>query len=146
MNNAVPKPITYTQDQVPAMARLLRKHLEHCNVMTFSGPLGAGKTTLVKALLKECGVDETITSPTFIYMNQYKNRLGQTFYHFDLYRINSADDFRVAGFDEYLYAPHSWALIEWPEIIKPLLVQNACHVQIDYGPQEGTRVLALTRT
>ena len=101
-------------------------------VFTFSGPLGAGKTTLIRALLKKCGVKGPITSPTFTYVNIYHNAYHQTFYHFDLYRVNTINQFFEAGFDEYLYVPQSWAFIEWPEVIMPLLTHNVCHAVLDY--------------
>src|SRR5439155_12466456 len=90
-------------------------------VFTFSGTLGSGKTTLVQSLLESCGVMEHVTSPTFTYVNCYKNNRGETFYHFDVYRIKNCQDFIQAGFDEYLYQPNSWAFIEWPESILSLL-------------------------
>lgn len=105
----------------------------HCfSVFTFTGPLGAGKTTLVQSVLKACGVKEVIASPTFTYVNIYTNAQGQTFYHFDLYRITTVEEFLSLGFDEYLYQANSWAFIEWPEVIKSLLTHDVCHVDIDY--------------
>jgi tRNA threonylcarbamoyladenosine biosynthesis protein TsaE len=68
-------------------------------------------------------------------MNIYKNESGKTFFHFDLYRITSVDDFLFAGFDEYLIAPNSMCLIEWPEVIEPLLKlqhKKVCKISIDY--------------
>jgi tRNA threonylcarbamoyladenosine biosynthesis protein TsaE len=124
--------IKYGVEQVPAVAQQLANKLQNCRVMTFTGSLGAGKTTLIRELLRYKGIQEPITSPTFNYVNLYTNKLGQKFYHFDLYRIASLDDFCAAGFDEYLYQPNSWALIEWPEPVMPLLIHDVCHVEIDY--------------
>ena len=77
-----------------------------------------------------------ITSPTFTYVNRYKNESDQTFYHFDCYRLGSLDDFVLAGFDEYLYEPNSWSFIELPEVVMPLLKKNVCHVVIEHkGPE-----------
>ena len=108
-------------------------------IFTFTGPLGAGKTTTIKEILRQSGIKETVTSPTFGYVNSYKNAQETTLYHFDLYRIGSLDEFIAAGFDEYLNAPQSLCFIEWPEIIKPLLDQLidkeiVCHIILSYHP------------
>ncbi len=132
----------YTLDTLDVLVELLYKRMADCSVFTFTGPLGAGKTTLIKRLLARCGVKEVVTSPTFTYVVVYTNDLGQTFYHFDLYRLQTLADFSQAGFEEYLYEPHSWAFIEWPEIIMPLLSQGACHVSIDYS-SETERLISI---
>src|SRR5271163_1558782 len=99
----ITKKIIYSLDQVELVAHALADELKTISVMTFSGPLGAGKTTLIRELLRVNGIDELVTSPTFTYMNIYRNKQGRTFYHFDLYRITSLDSFVEAGFNEYLY-------------------------------------------
>lgn len=124
--------ITYGLEDIPDVVEKLYALLSSCSVMTFTGPLGAGKTTLVRLLLQRCGVTDLITSPTFTYVNVYENGSSETFYHFDVYRIKSLNEFKAAGFDEYLYQPSSWAFIEWPEIIEPLLTHNVCRVTIEY--------------
>lgn len=124
--------ILFSLEEVGSIAKKIQEELSHCMVITFDGPLGAGKTTLVRTLLLQLGVQGPITSPTFNYLNQYENERGQTFYHFDCYRLASLNDFLAAGFDEYLYQPNSWAFIEWPEIVFPLLTHNVCHVSLDY--------------
>ncbi len=129
---------SYTLEQIPDIASLLKDLMSRAAVFTFSGQLGAGKTTLVGELLKQCGVTQPITSPTFTYMNRYENNYGQVFYHFDLYRIGSIDDFIMAGFNEYLYQPDSWALIEWPEVIMPLIDHSVCNVMIEYSSDHRT--------
>lgn len=124
--------IIYSLETMERAVDALYVLMPQCTVFTFIGSLGAGKTTLVQHLLRRCGVQDVITSPTFTYVNAYKNVQGQTFYHFDLYRLSSLNDFLDAGFDEYLYAPDSWAFIEWPEIVMPLLTHKVCHSSIDY--------------
>lgn len=122
----------FSLDRVGDIVEMLYALMPECAVFTFTGPLGAGKTTLIKHLLARCGVKELVTSPTFTYVAVYINTQGQIFHHFDLYRLKELSEFREAGFEEYLYAPHSWAFIEWPEIIMPLLTHNVCHVTLDY--------------
>lgn len=124
--------LIYTLDTLGQAIEDLQEILPECKVLTFTGDLGAGKTTLIQALLKANGIDEYIQSPTFTYMSSYTNSLGYAFYHFDLYRIKTLEDFLHAGFQEYLYQPKSWALIEWPEVIRPLLKHDVCNIFIDY--------------
>jgi tRNA threonylcarbamoyladenosine biosynthesis protein TsaE len=126
------KTYVYDESEVGSIAQKLAELMDRYQTFTFTGPLGAGKTTLIQALLKECGVSQPVTSPTFTYLNVYENDRDQLFYHFDLYRIPSMNDFQAAGFDEYLSAPNSWTFIEWPAVIMPLLKDNMCHCELDY--------------
>lgn len=132
------KTIIYGLQDVPSVAQLLMKKLQTCRVMTFTGSLGAGKTTLIRELLHQRGISEPVTSPTFNYVNVYTNKNGQKFYHFDLYRITNLDDFCSAGFDEYLYQPQSWAMIEWPGTVMPLLTHDVCHILLEYSDSKRT--------
>lgn len=139
------KEITYTLDTVDTVIAALLHVMKHAHIITFTGQLGAGKTTLVRTLLRACGIEETITSPTFTYVNVYTNQSGVTFYHFDLYRIETLDDFLKAGFDEYLHQPNSYVFIEWPAIIMPLLTNHVCHCEISYDMQHiKRRTIAIT--
>ncbi len=128
--------ITYTLDTLESVAEDICEIMPLVSVMTFTGPLGAGKTTLVQAILRRCGVEGAVQSPTFTYLSTYSNAQDQSFYHFDLYRLNSLSQFQQAGFDEYLYQPQSWALIEWPEIIRPLLKRRTADFVIEYAGEE----------
>ncbi|MEX0848854.1 MAG: tRNA (adenosine(37)-N6)-threonylcarbamoyltransferase complex ATPase subunit type 1 TsaE [Candidatus Dependentiae bacterium] len=123
--------IIYGANEVDLVAQKLKNELVGCKVVTFTGPLGAGKTTLIRALGKALGIKDEITSPTFAYMNMYGNEANERFVHFDLYRLNNIDEFIAAGFDEYL--DEDMVFVEWPEIINPLLkLVPTCHVVIDY--------------
>lgn len=122
-------------NEIEKTALYLNKLKEQCRVFTFTGPLGAGKTTLVQALLRASDVRDVITSPTFTYVNVYSNEVGQNFYHFDLYRLTDLQEFIDLGFEEYLYKPESWVFVEWPELILPLLDHEVCHVTLDYASE-----------
>lgn len=135
---------SYCVEEVGEIALALKALLSQCKVMTFQGSLGAGKTTLVQSLLRSCGVKEVITSPTFTYVNRYEGSSGEIFYHFDCYRLESAQAFLDAGLGEYLYAPQSWAFIEWPEIIEPLLTESVCRVTLEYEGPESRRIVVMT--
>jgi tRNA threonylcarbamoyladenosine biosynthesis protein TsaE len=134
------KKIIYSEAQLAQIAQELWALRDRCKIYTFTGSLGVGKTTLVRQMLQLAGVQGLISSPTFTYMNVYKNEQGQTFYHFDLYRLDSVQQFQMMGFDEYLHAPNSWAFIEWPEPLLPILNHQVCNIALDYCP-DGQRQL-----
>ena len=117
---------------VNKIARELLPFINEARIVTFSGPLGAGKTTLICSLAKELGIKDRVTSPTFAYLATYKLPDQKSVYHFDLYRFRSADEFYEAGFDEYFYLPQSKVFIEWPEIVKPILPQETLSIHLDY--------------
>lgn len=123
---------SYRLDQLEQAVAVIKNQMASAQVITFTGDLGAGKTTLIRALLKTLGVTQPITSPTFTYVNRYVTASGDTLYHFDLYRLNTLDEFVAQGFDEYLYQPNSWCLIEWPAILMPLLNHSVCHINLAY--------------
>ena len=132
----------FTINDIPSIVQNdLLPRLATYKIFTFTGPLGAGKTTLIKNFLKQCGVTTVVTSPTFAYVNTYSDdKNKRTFHHFDLYRLTSLEAFIDAGFDEYLQSPSDWILIEWPEIIAPLLASaqhtpQVCKVLLTYGPK-----------
>lgn len=102
-------------------------------IIELIGPLGAGKTTLVRELCNKLGAREDVTSPTFTYVNLYTTKDGLTIYHFDLYRITSVHDFIDAGFTEMLHQSQSICIIEWPEIIRHLLTPPLCTIELSYG-------------
>jgi tRNA threonylcarbamoyladenosine biosynthesis protein TsaE len=124
--------IQYSLQEVDKVAAYLEQLTLKYKILTFTAPLGAGKTTLIRALLQRLGVTEPITSPTFSYVNIYHTPQGKTIYHFDVYRLASLQDFIEAGFHEYLYEPNSICLIEWPELVMPLLDHCVCHCTIEY--------------
>lgn len=130
----------YTQivslDQIGSVVDILYALMPSCRIIAFTGALGAGKSLLIREILKKCGIAGPITSPTYMYVNIYSNATN-VFYHFDLYRLSSIDQFVQAGFSEYLQQENSWSFIEWPEVIEPLLSDHLCMVKIEYvGPEK----------
>ena len=89
--------------------------LEH-SIVLFIGDLGAGKTSLIKRLLEKKGIVDVASSPSFSIINEYRTKDDQAIYHFDLYRIESAEEAFSLGIEEYLYSGQL-CLIEWPQII-----------------------------
>ena len=107
-------------------------------VFAFYGKMGAGKTTFVKAICEELGVEDTITSPTFAIVNEYRSDLaGELIYHFDFYRIKKLDEVYDMGYEDYFYG-RGLCLIEWPELIEELLPEDTVKVTIEELP-DGSR-------
>ena len=97
--------------------------LEACpeeRVFGFFGEMGTGKTTLIKEICRQLGVEDGMTSPTFAIVNEYWTRDGQPLYHFDFYRIDEPADATRIGFQDYLYSDN-YCFIEWTEKVESLL-------------------------
>lgn len=107
-------------------------------VFAFYGKMGAGKTTFIKAVCEQLGVEDVITSPTFAIVNEYTSETsGDTIYHFDFYRIKKLDEVYDMGYEEYFYSG-SLCFIEWPEQIESLLPEDATKVTIKEN-EDGSR-------
>ena len=110
-------------------------------VFAFYGKMGSGKTTFIKAICEELGVDDVITSPTFAIVNEYSLRGGGgLLYHFDFYRIKKLEEVYDMGYEEYFYSGN-YCFIEWPELIEPLLPDDAVRVTIT-EQDDGSRALS----
>ena len=124
--------LEYNLDQVVIVAKQCVDFTQGVSVITLTGSLGAGKTTLVSAMLKLRGAQGPVISPTFTYVNAYLLANGVKAYHFDLYRLENLAAFEQAGFSEYLYQDQAVCLIEWPIIIESLLTHSVCHISIEF--------------
>ena len=101
------------------VAREIISSIKPNKKIAFYGEMGAGKTTLIKELCLELGVEENTSSPTFAIVNEYVGK--EKIYHFDLFRINSTDELQHIGFDEYL-DNDAYIFIEWPQLIEVQLM------------------------
>jgi len=108
-------------------------------VIALYGPMGAGKTTFVRALCHELGVTDEVTSPTFAIVNEYEGGYGPV-YHFDFYRVRNLSEAIDMGCNDYFYSGRP-CLIEWPELVEPLLPEDALRVDIAETP-DGSRTLS----
>ena len=126
-------------------------------VFAFYGKMGAGKTTFVKAICEELGVDDVITSPTFAIVNEYsiaphrgeaaaakkaspaEGGLAGTVYHFDFYRIKRLEEVYDMGYEDYFYSG-ALCFIEWPELIEDILPGDAVRVTIA-EQEDGSRLV-----
>jgi len=123
LNNAAKKIIAYSKDQ---------------KTFLFHGSMGAGKTTLIKALCKALGTTDNITSPTFAIVNEYKAPKGNI-YHFDFYRLKNQTEALDMGFEEYLYSGN-YCFIEWPEKIPDLLPGHYISIKILVESDNSRRI------
>jgi tRNA threonylcarbamoyladenosine biosynthesis protein TsaE len=106
--------------QLPVVAKQLLRSFEDEKIIAFYGAMGSGKTTLIKAICEELGVTDTISSPTYSIVNEYRTVEGKKIYHFDFYRIKSVDEAYDMGYEEYFYSK-AYCFIEWPEKIAELM-------------------------
>lgn len=116
-------------EELPAAAQQFVEQMGSARVFAFYGKMGAGKTTFIKAICEALGVDEVITSPTFAIVNEYTSDTHGPIYHFDFYRIKNLDEVYDMGYEDYFYSG-SPCFIEWPELIEPLLPEDAVRVDI----------------
>jgi tRNA threonylcarbamoyladenosine biosynthesis protein TsaE len=122
-------------DHIHEAAREFIAQIGDRRVFAFYGKMGAGKTTFVKAVCEELGVEDVITSPTFAIVNEYKG--ADTIYHFDFYRIKKLEEVYDMGYEDYFYSGNL-CFIEWPELIEELLPEDTVKVCITENG-DGTR-------
>lgn len=109
-------------------------------VIAFYGSMGAGKTTFITALCNCLGVDDIVTSPTFTIVNEYRDKEGESVYHFDFYRINRLEEAIDIGLFEY-FDSGRLCLMEWPEMIEDLLPEDTLKVKIEVLDENTRRLL-----
>ena len=110
-------------------ARLLLDNFPEERIFAFYGAMGAGKTTFIKALCRELGSNDYVTSPTFALINEYSTANGSVIYHFDFYRIKKLEEAYDLGYEDYIYSGN-YCFIEWPEMIESLLPEGIVAVSI----------------
>lgn len=133
-------------EHIREAAREFINQIGERRVFAFYGKMGAGKTTFVKAICEELGVDDVITSPTFAIINEYtidklqtSNIKHQSIYHFDFYRIKKIEEVYDMGYEDYFYSG-ALCFIEWPELIEDILPDDAVHVNIT-EQEDGSRLV-----
>ena len=125
-------------EQLPDVARRLLDEFPDQRFFAFFGPMGVGKTTLIKELCAQLGVTQNVCSPTFAIVNEYSDRSGEPVYHFDFYRIKKLEEAYDIGYEEYFYSG-CYCFTEWTEKIEPLLPDR--YLRIDISENNGTRTL-----
>lgn len=121
---------SYTEKELGTIASLLIKNLTN-KIVAFHAPMGAGKTTLIKALVKELGSNDEVSSPTFGLVNEYHDLQGKLLaYHFDFYRLKDEMEALDMGFEDYL-SSDAWIFIEWSEKISSFLPDDCSKISIE---------------
>ncbi|MCT4615714.1 MAG: tRNA (adenosine(37)-N6)-threonylcarbamoyltransferase complex ATPase subunit type 1 TsaE [Marinifilaceae bacterium] len=121
-------------------AKIFLDNIKDNKIFAFYGKMGAGKTTFIKAVCLQLGVDDdSINSPTFAIVNEYLGKNESNIYHFDFYRIEDIEEAYDFGYEDYFYT-NSFCFIEWPERIEELLPPETISVNID--EIDGERIIS----
>lgn len=127
--------------EINSVAREFLKLVGNKRVFAMYGAMGVGKTTFVKAICEEMGVEDTINSPTFAIVNEYHTSKGDIIYHFDFYRIDDVKEAYDFGYEDYFYSS-GLCFIEWPEKIESILPNDV--VEVHFSEQEdGSRSILI---
>lgn len=118
----------YNLSQIDEIAKDILAESKH-KIIAFQGEMGVGKTTLIKVLARQLGVNELTSSPTFSIVNEYHTPTD-ILYHFDCYRMEDEVEAYDIGIEDYLYSD-AWCFIEWPERIENLLPDEITKITID---------------
>lgn len=110
-------------------------------IYAFYGAMGAGKTTIIKALCEFLGATDLVSSPTFTLVNEYRTASRESLYHIDFYRIKKHDEVFDFGIEEYL-SGDNYCFMEWPELVEDILPEGTVRVRITVGENEE-RVLSV---
>lgn len=126
-------------EQIDEAAIEFIKTMGDNTVFAFHGDMGAGKTTFIKAICENLGVSDTINSPTFAIINEYRSDSAELIYHFDFYRIKNEEEAFDFGYEDYFFSG-SLCFIEWPEKIESLLPRDTVHVTIKVADDNSRKV------
>ena len=126
-------------EDYPEAAIRFTGFLDKGNIFAFYGKMGSGKTTFIKSICEELGVEDSINSPTFAIVNEYEGKEKRTIYHFDFYRIKSVEEVYNMGYEEYIYS-NAICFMEWPELIEELLPEECIKVYINENA-DGSRTI-----
>lgn len=132
--------IIFKEEDIKQAAKQFVDGMGENTVFAFYGKMGAGKTTFIKAVCEQLGVDDTVTSPTFAIVNEYEAAGGRPIYHFDFYRIKKVSEAYDMGCEEYFYSGHP-CFIEWPELIEEVLPEETVDVTIEALPDGERRLV-----
>ncbi|MFK5957820.1 MAG: tRNA (adenosine(37)-N6)-threonylcarbamoyltransferase complex ATPase subunit type 1 TsaE [Lutibacter sp.] len=130
----------YSLQHLPKIAKEVIQFAKH-NVLLFYGEMGVGKTTLIKEIVKQLGVTDNVSSPTFSLVNEYHTTKGEKVYHFDFYRINNEEEAMDMGIEEYFYS-NSLCLVEWPNKVENLVPLKSVIITISINSNQQ-RTIAL---
>ena len=132
---------SFSAEETYALGKKLGEEAKPGAVYCLSGDLGVGKTVFTKGFAVGLGVTDTVNSPTFTIVQEYKGRLP--FYHFDVYRIEEPEEMEEIGYEDYFYGDGA-CMIEWAELIEELIPADAVKVRIRKDLQKGTDYRLIT--
>lgn len=132
---------SFSAEETYALGKKLGEEAKPGAVYCLSGDLGVGKTVFTKGFAVGLGVTDTVNSPTFTIVQEYKGRLP--FYHFDVYRIEEPEEMEEIGYEDYFYGDGA-CMIEWAELIEELIPADAVKVCISKDLQKGTDYRLIT--
>jgi len=133
----------YNLHELSLVAEQIIKANESQKIWAFYGQMGIGKTTLIKAICKQLGVIDLVSSPTFSLVNEYKTQTNNTIYHFDFYRIKSINEVYDMGYEMY-FDSGNLCLIEWPEQIESILEKEEfVKINITLNPDNESRTFEI---
>ncbi len=121
--------------QLAAGSKRLLEYTGDKKILAFYGSMGAGKTTIIKAVCRILGAVDTVSSPTFTLINEYKTSSGEQLFHIDFYRIKKKDEVFDFGIEEYL-SGGSYCFIEWPELVEDILPPETVKIKITVGDNQ----------
>jgi len=127
---------------LPAAVKKLLKHTGENKIFAFYGSMGAGKTTIIKAICDVLGAVDIVSSPTFTLVNEYKTSSGETIYHIDFYRIRKQEEAFDFGVEQYL-SGNSYCFMEWPELVEEILPAGTVNIRIMVDANEQ-RILSVS--
>ena len=133
--------ITHSPEETRALGRTLAQALQWGAVVAFTGDLGAGKTAFVSGMAEGLGIEERVTSPSFTIVNEYEGGRLPLF-HFDMYRLGSADELFHIGWEDYL-ARNGVCAVEWSENVDEALDGDTIRVDISRGEDDNTRIITI---
>ena len=128
-------------EEINAVAKEFLSLVGDKSVFALYGAMGVGKTTFVKAICDEMGVEDTINSPTFSIVNEYHTAGEQIVYHFDFYRIEDVNEAYDFGYEDYFYSKAK-CFIEWPERIDSILPNDVVEVYFE-EEKDGSRLITI---
>ena len=127
-------------EELPQVASEVKK-LWKQPVLLLQGQMGAGKTTFTRALLKEMGITDEVSSPTYSLVNEYMAGDGSPVFHFDFYRLKDISEAYDMGAEDYFYSQNH-CIIEWPDIIMDMLPPQ--HQTLSIEVLDDVRIFRLT--
>lgn len=133
------KLVSHSPEDTEAIGAKIAQKLSGTEVIALFGGLGMGKTAFTRGVASALGVGDSVSSPTFALVNEYRGTYN--IYHFDMYRVTSWDDLYSTGFFDYI--DNGVLIIEWSENIEGALPENAIRISISAGETENDRIFEI---